>query len=355
MNDAKYIGLDVHQATISVAVLDSAGKLVMEAILETKAETILQFLRGVRGSLQVTFEEGTWAAWLHDLLKPHITRVVVCDPRKTGLGKVRNKNDRNDARELAELLYRNKLEPVYHREHGLRTLRELTRSYITITRDLTRAMTRLKAIYRSWGIPCAGQQVYALRHRAEWLAKLAEPGVQRRAEFYYQQFDALAALRQEARYELLVESRKHSAAKLLRQIPSIGPIRAALLVALLQTPYRFRTKRQLWAYIGLALRTYSSGEYRFEGGQLKRSKKALVIRGLNRNYNHDLKNIFKGAATWAASNGGPFQNFYEACVARGMKPHLARLTLARKIAAITLLVWKKGVCFDAKYLNVQAA
>src|SRR6516165_10948079 len=76
MNDAKYIGLDVHQATITVAVRDSAGKLVIEAILETKAETILQFLRGVRGSLHVTFEEGTWAAWLHDLLKPHAARIA---------------------------------------------------------------------------------------------------------------------------------------------------------------------------------------------------------------------------------------------------------------------------------------
>src|SRR5882672_3823783 len=74
---------------------------------------------------------------------------------------------------------------------------------------------------------------------------------------------------------------KHSAAKLLRQIPSIGPIRAALLVALIQTPHRFRTKRQLWAYIGLALKTHTSGEYRFERGQLKRSKKILAIRGLN--------------------------------------------------------------------------
>jgi hypothetical protein len=50
MNDTKYIGLDVHQATISVAVLDPSGKLVMEAILKTKAETILQFIHGLRGS-----------------------------------------------------------------------------------------------------------------------------------------------------------------------------------------------------------------------------------------------------------------------------------------------------------------
>jgi len=75
MNEAKYIGLDVHQATISVAVRDSDGKLVMEAVLETKAETILQFVRGLRGSLHVTFEEGTCAAWLYALLKPHVTQV----------------------------------------------------------------------------------------------------------------------------------------------------------------------------------------------------------------------------------------------------------------------------------------
>jgi len=74
MNDAKYIWLDVNQATISVAILDSAGNLVMEAILETKAETILQFIRGLRGSLHVTFEERTCAAWLHDLLKPHVAQ-----------------------------------------------------------------------------------------------------------------------------------------------------------------------------------------------------------------------------------------------------------------------------------------
>ena len=354
MNDAKYIGLDVHQATISVAVLDCSGKLVMEAIVETKAETILQCMHGLRGSLHVTLEEGTWATWLHDLLKPHVSRVLVSDPRKNDLGRDGNRNDRRDARELAELLYRNKVKAVYHGEHGLRTLKELARSYLTITRDLTRVMTRLKAIYRSWAIPCVGPQVYALGHRAEWLAKLSEPGVRRRAEFYYQQLDGLAPLRQQARCELLAESRKHSAVKLLRQIPSIGPIRAALLVALLQTPFRFRTKRQLWAYIGLALKTHTSGEYRFEHGHLQRSKKAPAIRGLNRNHNHDLKNIFKGAATWAASNGGPFQNFYEARVARGMKPHMARLTLARKIAAITLLIWKKGARFDPEHLKLQA-
>ena len=115
MNDAKYIGMDVHQATISAAVRDSRGNLVMEAILETKAETILQFIRGLRGSLYVAFEEGTWAAWLHDLLQPHVALVLASDPRKNALLKAGNKSDRIDARKLSELLYLNKLSPVSRR------------------------------------------------------------------------------------------------------------------------------------------------------------------------------------------------------------------------------------------------
>jgi transposase len=216
-------------------------------------------------------------------------------------------------------------------------------------------MNRVKAIYRSWAIPCAGQRVYAPRYRSQWLGKIAETGVRRRAEIYYQQLDGLRTLRQHVRRDLLAESGKHSAMKLLRQIPSIGPIRAALLIALMQTPHRFRTKRQLWAYSGLALKTSTSGEFRFVQGQLKRSRKLLAIRGLNANHNHDLKNIFKGAATRAAIVPGPFQEFHAALIARGMKPTMARLTLARKIAAITLLVWKKGVRFDAEYLKQQSA
>src|SRR5579859_593761 len=116
MNSEKYIGLDVHQATISAAVMDSMGKLVMESILETKAATILEFFAGLRGTLSVTFEEGTSAAWLYDLLKPHVAKLVVCNPRKIALTKHGNKSDKIDARKLADRLRLNDLESVYHGE-----------------------------------------------------------------------------------------------------------------------------------------------------------------------------------------------------------------------------------------------
>src|SRR5258708_24727247 len=140
MTSTKYIGMDVHKESISIAVMNSAGKVVMECIIETKASTILQFIHGLNGDLQVTLEEGTWAAWLHDLLKPHVTKLVVCNPRKNALLKEGNKSDRIDAHKLAELLYLNKLSSVYHGETGVRMLRELARSYLTIVKDLTRVM-----------------------------------------------------------------------------------------------------------------------------------------------------------------------------------------------------------------------
>src|ERR1700730_8907734 len=115
----KYIGMDVHKEAISIAVMNGDGKLVIESIIETKAITIVQFIRGLRGDLHVTLEEGTWAAWLYDLLRPYVHQVLVCDPRKNAWLKAGNKSDQIDARKLAELLYLNKLTPVYHGEHGV--------------------------------------------------------------------------------------------------------------------------------------------------------------------------------------------------------------------------------------------
>ena len=132
MDSKKYIGLDVHQATISVAVRDSAGKLVMESILETKASTILDFIRGLGGNLWVT-EEGTSAAWLYDLLKPHVAHLIVCDRRKNALLKAGNKSDQIDPRKLTDLLRAGLLSPVCHGESGVRTLQELARTYLTVT------------------------------------------------------------------------------------------------------------------------------------------------------------------------------------------------------------------------------
>jgi len=311
MDSIKYIGLDVHRDTISVAVLDGDGKLVMQSVIATRATTILDFLRGLRGTLHVTFEEGTHSAWLYDLLGRRVAHVVVCDPRKNALLKVGNKSDAIDARKLAELLRAGLLSPVYHGQNSTTAVKHLGRSYAALTEDTTRIMGRLKALYRGQAIACAGKKPYGARHREEWLAQLADSGLQRRARRLYQELDLLQQLRSEARQDLILECRKHAETKLLRTVPWLGPIRAALLIGRVQTPHRFRSKRQFWTYCGLGLETRDSGEYCVVNGQIERKKKPVFIRGLNLNHNHDLKNLFKSAATTASGSAGAFGEFYE--------------------------------------------
>jgi transposase len=355
MSAIKYIGMDVHLATISIAVLDALGKLIMEVTIATQAGAIQDFIRGISGTVHVALEEGTAAHWLYTLLEPHVAEVVVGDPRQNSRRLGEKKSDRLDARKLAELLRLGSLKPVYHGNAAGSALKELARSYRTLVSDAARVMNRVKALYRARGIRCTGTRVYSPRFREQWLEQLREPGVRGRAELLYKQMDLLLPLRQEARAALLDASRQHPAQKILCSIPALGPVRVALLIALLQTPHRFRGKRPLWTYAGLALVTRTSADYQLLDGQVTRARKPALVLGLNANHNHTLKGIFKDAAAGALVHPGPFKDFYATRVAQGMKPELARLTLARKIAAITLTLWKKGESFNAEYVNAQAA
>ena len=354
MQKILYVGMDVHQACVVIVVLNDAGKTVSEAIIETKTETVRAFIRGLRGEVRVTFEEGAQAAWLYELLRPHVTELLVCNPRHNRLLGAGNKSDRIDALKLAQLLRAGLLKPVYHGERGTRALKEMVRSYECLVSDTTRVMNRLKAIYRARGIPCAGHDVYREDRRAQWLEKLTERGVRLRAEALYRQLAALKELRAEARRVMLAESGRHGAQKLLAGVPKLGAVRVAQIIAAVETPHRFRSKRQFWAYCGLAVVTKASAEYRVEGGRVKKTAKGAATRGLNGNYNRRLKSVFKSAAQSACASE-PFQQQYEALVAKGINAALARLTVTRKLAAITLAIWKRGEAFDAERAVQRAA
>jgi transposase len=343
MNTTKYIGIDVHQATSVFAIRDHQGKLIGEAVLETKPAAIIDFLEGQRGTVWATFEEGTYANWLYDVIHPHVAKLLVCDPRKNKLGE--NKTDKIDARRLAELLRLNALTAVYHRQDRTRPLKELARSYVSLQQDSTRVMNRVKAIFRGRGIPCRGISIYQPKNRKEWLEKLKDKGAQLRAKRLLEQLQSLEPLCVAAQKDLVREGRKHQSYKILRRIPGLGPIRVALILAFVMTPHRFRNKRQFWTYAGFSVVRRGSAEYEITQGELKRTKRRPLPRGLNSNYNHVLKNVFKGAATTVAYRGA-FKPWFDQRVANGTAPNHALLTLARKIASITLALWKKGERFD---------
>ncbi len=230
----KYVGLDVHQATTVASVREEGGRVIARSIVPTEEPALVEFFSGMRGTIQVALEEGTQAQWLHDLLVPVVDRVVVCDRR--GESRHGNKGDKVDADQLSKLLWRGGLRAVYHGSAGRATLKELTRTYQNLVEDMTRTMQRLKSLFRARGIKTPGRGVYHPKQRGEWLAKLPERGARFRAEALYAQLDVLRELRPKAKAAMVAEARRDPAWSVLRSIPFLGPVRVALLMAIMRTP-----------------------------------------------------------------------------------------------------------------------
>lgn len=346
----QYLALDVHQATCVVTIRDERGGIVMRATVPTEARAILQLVKGAGPRVHVAFEEGTQAQWLHDVLVPHAEKVIVCNTR--GRNESGNKSDRIDADELSEQLRLGSLRPVFHGAASVLTLGELVRSYNNLVEDATRVMLRLKALFRGRAIATKGTAIYRSSERKQWLAKL-EGGARVRAAALFTHLELLLKLRPPAKAAMLAEARRQPGWKVLRSIPYLGPIRVAQILAIIRTPFRFRTKRNLWPYVGLAVVTRSSADSEFANGRLRKRRRAPMTRGLNRNHNPILKSVFKGAANAATARPGPLRDFYEASLARGVREELAKVTLARKIVSIALRLWKKGELWDPKKLTMQ--
>jgi transposase len=210
-------------------------------------------------------------------------------------------------------------------------------------------------LFRARGIKTPGMSVYHPQQRERWLAQLTESGARVRAETLYAQLGVLRALRPRVKAAMVQEAQRDPAWSVLRSIPYFGPVRIALLFATLQTPWRFRTKRHLWAYAGLAVVSRTSAEYEIADDRpVRRRRRWVQTRGLNRNHNPVVKDVFKSAATTAATRSGALQDWYERIRARGLSADLARVTLARKLAALTLHLWKTGAHYDPTQLSVQA-
>jgi len=153
---------------------------------------------------------------------------------------------------------------------------------------------------------------------------------------------------------MVAEARRQTAYAWLLSVPQFGSVSVAQLLAIVGTPHRFRSKRQFWTYIGLAVVTRTTADHEVVNGVLRRRQRPVATRGLNRNHNHLLKRVFKNAAK-GACHGGPFKAAYELRVGQGMMPSLARLTVARQLAATTLAIWKRGERFNPERIKQQAA
>src|SRR5262249_27865030 len=197
MNNVKDVGMDVHQAITVIVVLNPLGHLESHSKVKTKAENIRDFFRGLSGKVEVVFEEGTHSAWLHQLIKPLVASVTVCDPRHNKLIEEGNKSDDDDAETLAQLLRIGAVKAVYQGDDEQPPLKELCRADENLVEDAPRAKNRLQAIFRGRGLD-PGRAIDRDRERHEWWAKLKDEATRFRAESLLDQLAALQELRKQA-------------------------------------------------------------------------------------------------------------------------------------------------------------
>jgi len=345
----RFIGLDAHASSCTLGVVSPSGKRVGSHVVETNARCLIEAVRQVSEPRHICLEEGTLSEWLHEVLSPHAERVVV-----TAVQASRGpKDDRRDAFGLADSLRLGAIErAVYKERGGFGALGYRARGYRWIRDDVVRVKNRLKSVYRSRGVQVAGPSVYTASKRGAFLERLPRPA-QPLAELLYAELDALEALKREAQDAMLAEAKRHPEFRLVKSCPGLGPVRAAQLLPIVVTPYRFRSKRGFWAYCGLGIVTRSSSDWvRSRTGEWVKAE-VKRTRGLNRNSNHTLKAIFKGAATTVIGRAEdePIYRHYLRLLDGGTKPNLAKLTIARQIASIVLAVWRTREVYDPTRLE----
>lgn len=339
----RYIGLDVHAASTTFAVIGESGKRLGSHVVETNGQALVEQLKTIPGKRHVVLEEGTQSAWLYEILSPHAEEVVVAAVSKSK----GQKDDERDAFALAEQLRTGAIKRKVFKEVGaFQTLREIGRTHSMVVQDSVRVQNRIKALYRSRGVAVSGKDIYSAKDREEFLVKLPD-ATRVAAKTLYAQYDAVEEIRHQAEKSLVKEAHLHPISRVLETCPGLGPIRVAQMLPIVVSPGRFRTKRQFWSYSGLGIVMRSSSDWvRTEEGGWERAN-VQRTRGLNLTHNHTLKNIFKGAATTVLRlKDTPLHQDYQRLTAGGTKPNLAKLTIARKIAAIVLSMWKSKEKYD---------
>lgn len=345
----RYIGLDAHTSSCTIAVIGPGGKRLSSQVVETNAGVLVEFIRAIPKNRHLCLEEGTLAAWLYEMLAPHVQEIIVA-----GIPRVRGpKSDQRDAFALAEMLRIGAVSRRVYKDRGQFTrLAYLAKAYRLVVIDSVRVQNRIKSLFRSRGITVSGRTVYSEAGRGTYLASLPS-AIRTTAEFFYQQLDHLRSLRHEAQRELVTEARKHAVFSYVRTCPGIGDVRTSLILPIIVSPYRFANKRHFWSYCGLGVVTRSSSDWARNGAGEWLRVPVLQTRGLNKNFNRPLKEIYKGAATTVilqARSNEPLYQHYQRLLEGGTKPNLAKLTIARQLAALTLALWRDKEVYNPQKL-----
>ncbi|MFC2149137.1 IS110 family transposase [Candidatus Auribacterota bacterium] len=326
----KYIGMDAHSSTCTFSVMDKDGVELDNRTIETNGRLLIKYTRRIEGTKKLAFEECELSNWLYTLLKNEVDDLIVCNPVANTRYK-EAKNDKLDARQLANLLRGGFMKAVYHDGSARERFRSLMSGYQDLIEEAIRLKCRYKSLFRKEGIRANGGTLYS---DESLLDNFKRSDFKFIGERTYLMLEKMEEERQKYVEEIRKENKKFKEIKVLKTLPGIGDIQAAKIVSQVIDPKRFKSKYKYNAYCGLAKHQKKSGGKDY--GSTK-------IHG-----NRILKCVYKMAGHSALKGTSGLRKYYDQKRSEGISHYNAYNAVCRMIAAMSLSVWKNNKIYDDK-------
>ena len=329
----KYIGMDAHSSSCTLCVTDANGREIDNVTLETNGKTLKNYLRSIDGTKKLTFEECELSRWLYSIVSPEVDELIVCNPVANNVFK-KAKTDKIDSRKLANLLRGGFLSPVFHDGSERERFRNLMTSYQNIVDEGIRLKNRYKSLFRKNGQRIKGETLYNDENLLDGL-------VQPEDRFIGSHLYSLLASIERSRQAYIKEIRKYNKIfkelKLLKTLPGIADIQAAKIVSQVVNPHRFETKYKYYSYCGLVRHTRTSAD---------RSYGTSKIWG-----NRVLKCVYKMAGHSVLKGSSQLRAYYDTLRQKGVSHDNAYNAVCRKLAAISLSIWKHNQKYNERLIR----
>ena len=339
MEDVLYLGLDAHTRICVLSAMNSRGMVLFTRSFKTSERALRAHVTRVSARTSyLALEESTISGWIAGVVRPHVDRLIVCDPKHNALISQGNKDDFSDAVNLCQLLRLDALVAVYHSDQDDRVdFKIAVQQYLHFRNAHASLKTKIKFKFQQAGIIPTGDRVFSQTERSAYLAQLPTESRRKILINLYAQLDALGRQRQTAQDLMEELGRSYLEIIQFQQMPGIGMVGAHLFSGLIQTPHRFRTRQQLWRYCRLGIVARSS------------AGKPLSYKRLDRSGSGVLKAVSHQCWKAALRTKSPneVRLYYEASLKRtGNRTH-ARLNTRRKALALLWTIWKNDVAYNA--------
>ena len=336
MQQRFYAGIDAGSTVCELVAIDEAGEQVAAIKFDTGERNFLSAIQEARrshpGSWSLAVEEGELAQWIADVLRDQVERLVVCDPkRNVWIARDPAKRDRVDAKKLAQLLKGGYLTEVYHSADPARVeFKRAVQHYHDLTRSQAGLKRRIKSRLRSSGAIPRGLGVFGVSGRETFITPMSSPTSQHLIRHLFELLDQSVRTQEKARRLMVALGRAFTEVGRFQEVPGIGPVWACTFSAYIQTPHRFRSKRQLWRYCRLAITNRQSN------GEL------LGRQRLDRSGVGVLKALSYQAFCSAQKSDNEFHRHFEESLARTKDRTHARLSTQRKILTVLWTMWRRN-------------